>query len=87
MQAQESERQMLSRELHDTVAQELSAAKMEFDLIYNELLNNRPLEAQRIKGAVGTLQKSIVGIRNMAYDLRPPGLEKLGLIDVDLWKE
>ena len=81
MQAQESERQMLSRELHDTVAQELSAAKMEFDLIYNELLNNRPLEAQRIKGAVGTLQKSILGVRNMAYDLRPPGLEKLGLVE------
>ncbi len=81
MQAQESERQMLSRELHDTVAQELSAAKMECDLIYGELLNDRPLEAQRIKGAVGILQKSILGVRNMAYDLRPPGLEKLGLVE------
>lgn len=81
MQAQESERQIISRELHDTVAQELSAAKMEFDLIYNELLNNCPLEAQRIKGAVGILQKSILGVRNMAYDLRPPGLEKLGLVE------
>ncbi len=81
MQAQEDERQMISRELHDTVAQELSAAKMECDLIYNELLNDRPLEAQRIKGAVGILQKSILGVRNMAYDLRPPGLEKLGLVE------
>jgi len=81
MQAQEDERQMISRELHDTVAQELSAAKMECHLIYGELLNDRPLEAQRIKGAVGILQKSIIGVRNMAYELRPPGLEKLGLVE------
>ena len=41
MQAQEDERQMISRELHDTVAQDLSVAKMACDLIYGELLNDR----------------------------------------------
>lgn len=81
MQAQESERQMISRELHDTVAQELSAAKMECDLIYNELLNDRLPEAQRIKAVSVELQKTISGVRNMTYDLRPPGLEELGLVE------
>ena len=72
MQAQEDERQLISRELHDTVAQDLSAAKMACDLIYNELLNERLPEAQRLQGIAAALQKTILGVRNMAYDLRPP---------------
>ena len=81
IEAQEDERHMISRELHDTVAQDLSVAKMECDLIYAELSNRRLPEAKRIKGICKALQKSILGLRNMAYDLRPPGLEKLGLVE------
>ena len=72
---------MLSRELHDTVAQELSVAKMECDLIYRELLKDRASEAQRVREITGVLQKTIHGVRNMAYELRPPGLEELGLVE------
>ena len=79
--AQEDERQMISRELHDTVAQDLSVAKMACDLIYAELLNKRLPEAQRIPKICEALQKTILGVRNMAYDLRPPGLEELGLVE------
>ncbi len=81
MQAQEDERRMLSRELHDTVAQELTVAKMACDLIYNELLNGRPPEAQRIQTICDALQKTISDIRNMSYNLRPPELEELGLAE------
>ena len=81
MQAQEDERQMLSRELHDTVAQDLSVAKMTCDLIYNELLNNRPPEIHHIQEISGVLHNTIQGVRNMAYELRPPGLENLGLVE------
>jgi len=81
MQAQEDERQMISRELHDTVAQDLSVAKIKCDLIYGELLNDRLPEAQRIQEISGALQKTILGVRNMVYDLRPPGLEELGVVE------
>jgi PAS domain S-box-containing protein len=81
MQAQEDERQMISRELHDTVAQDLSVAKMACDLIYGELSSKRLPEADRIQEISGALQKTILGVRNMAYDLRPPGLEELGLVE------
>jgi PAS domain S-box-containing protein len=81
MQAQESERQMLSRELHDTVAQDLSVAKMECDLIYGELSKDRASEAQRVREISGLLQKTIHGVRSMSYELRPPGLEDLGLVE------
>ena len=81
MQAQEDERRLISRELHDTVAQDLSVAKMECDLICGELLNGRRMEVERIKDISRALQKTILGVRTMAYDLRPPGLEKLGLVE------
>ncbi len=81
MQAQEDERHMISRELHDTVAQDLSVAKMACDLIHSELLNGRLPETHRIKEICEALKKTILGVRNMAYDLRPPGLRKLGLVE------
>jgi signal transduction histidine kinase len=81
MQAQEDERRLISRELHDTVAQDLSVAKMECDLICRELLNGRQPEVERIQDISRALQKTILGVRTMAYDLRPPGLEKLGLVE------
>ena len=81
IQAQEDERRMISRELHDTVAQDLSVAKMACDLIYAELLSKRQPEAQRIQEICEALQKTILGVRNMAYELRPPLLEELGLVE------
>jgi PAS domain S-box-containing protein len=81
MQAQEGERKMISRELHDTVAQDLSVAKMKCDLIYAELQNKGIPEDQQIKEISIALQKTILGVRNMAYDLRPPVLEELGLVE------
>ena len=81
IQAQEDERQMISRELHDTVAQDLSVAKMACDLIYVELLSKQQPEADRIQEICESLQKTILGVRNMAYELRPPLLEELGLVE------
>ncbi len=81
MQAQEDERHMISRELHDTVAQDLSVTKMACDLIYAELLSKRLPEADPIQEICAALQKTISGVRNMAYDLRPPVLEELGLVE------
>lgn len=81
IQTQEDERHMISRELHDTVAQDLSVAKMKIDSIYAELENNRPPEANRIQEICTALQKTISDVRNMAYDLRPPELEELGLVE------
>ena len=81
LKAQEIERQMLARELHDTIAQELSAAKIEADLIYKGLSSDGLPQAANIRQVAKILQKTILGVRTMAYDLRPPGLEELGLVE------
>lgn len=78
--AQEIERQMISRELHDSVAQELSAIKIGFDsIVYNykkvpDEIRQMFLEYSK------TLQNSIMAVRDLAYDLRPPGLDQFGII-------
>ncbi|MEJ2658963.1 MAG: PAS domain S-box protein, partial [Desulfobacterales bacterium] len=77
--ARESERQKIARDLHDNVAQELSLLKIGWETLFD----NHPWIPDEIKRKTvelsKILQKSISAIRNMAYDLHPPGLYQLGL--------
>lgn len=70
---------MISRELHDRIAQDLSTSKIACDL----LLGNEPALApkvmQKVSEISGTLNSNIFAMRDLAYDLRPPGLEDFGL--------
>ncbi len=79
--AQEDEKQRISRELHDRVAQDLSISKIGCDLLID---NNPPLSPeinQKISEISNTLNSTILAVRDLAYDLRPPGLDDLGLIE------
>jgi signal transduction histidine kinase len=77
--AQEKERQRISRELHDTVSQDLSALK----IMCVSLLENHPeLPADtknRLSDMAGILAGTINAVRDLAYGLRPPALDVLGL--------
>ena len=79
IEAQENERQRISRELHDRVAQDLSSSKIACDLF----LNSDPLSFSEIIPKISEISKmlntTISSVRDLAYDLRPPGLEDLGL--------
>jgi PAS domain S-box-containing protein len=77
--AQENERQLISRELHDSVAQDLSSARIACKLLLGSEMINEDIK-QGITGISNTLHTSITSVRNLSYDLRPPGLEKLGLV-------
>jgi signal transduction histidine kinase len=74
--AQESERQLISRELHDRFAQELSTAKILCDMLLSEQL---PEVGEKAAEISGILQGAIEGIRDLSYDLRPASLDQLGL--------
>ncbi len=78
--AQEIERQMIARELHDSVAQELSAIKIGFDSIVKNHHEVPDEIKQMFLEYSKTLQNSIMAIRDLAYDLRPPGLDQLGIV-------
>ena len=75
LQAQERERHMIAGELHDGVAQDLAAHKMtclgmmaQWEDLPREVTN-------RISKMAGDLEKTIHGVRDLAYDLRPPDLD------------
>jgi PAS domain S-box-containing protein len=77
--AQENERQRISRELHDHVAQDLAASRMTCGLLLN---HERTLDDdvyQDISMISDTLGAAIGDIRDLSYDLRPPDLEEWGL--------
>jgi PAS domain S-box-containing protein len=82
MKTQESERQELARELHDSVAQDLSTAK-----IYSDLLLNHPGGSddpdvkQKISDISEALHNSINAVRNLAYFLRPSCLDDMGIVE------
>jgi PAS domain S-box-containing protein len=81
MRTQESERQKISRDLHDQVAQELSAVKIGFETLFDHQ-PERALEIRRkVSELTRTLQESIKAVRDVSYDLRPPALDEMGLVE------
>ena len=80
--AQETERQMISRELHDSVAQDLSSLK----IACQTLLVNEPQVSSQVKERVSemseVLRRTVMAIRDLSYNLRPPGLDGMGLVEV-----
>jgi len=87
VEAQETERRSLSRELHDEVGQSLSAVLVELRNLVAGLGTRREeqlrSQAEVIKGLV---EGSIRSIRNMALLLRPSMLDDLGLIPALKWQ-
>jgi len=79
--AQENERQMISCELHDVVAQDLSSAKITCDLLLDPHLKTTLSEIkQKIAGVSKMLKKTISTVRDFSYELHPPLFDKRGLV-------
>jgi signal transduction histidine kinase len=78
---QESERQRISRDLHDHVAQELSAVKIGFETLFDHQPGINSEIRQRASEMTKTLQESIKAVRDVSYDLRPPALDEMGLLE------
>ena len=81
MRAQESERQMISRELHDRVAQQLAVAKINCELLLRKHADIHPEIREKISETTISLQESIKAVRDLSYDLRPPTLNGIGLVE------
>lgn len=78
--AQENERQRIARDLHDNVAQDLASLIISSDTLF-EGFPNIPNEVKRRNMAFSrVLKRAISSIRDLAYDLRPPSLDQLGLV-------
>ena len=81
IEAQENERQRISRDLHDRVAQDLSSSKIACDLFLNNDQASLSEIMPKISEISNMLNTSILSVRDLAYDLRPPGFDELGLTE------
>jgi PAS domain S-box-containing protein len=80
LRAQENSGQRIARDLHDQVAQDLSTLKIACETLFDNQPAIPPEIRQRVSELGKILQHSITAIRDLAYDLRPPSLDQLGLV-------
>lgn len=78
--AQETERLRIATELHDHLAQDLATLKLDLGGLLDETGDAGPDRRERLADLTERLSKAITAIRDLAYDLLPPGLEDLGLV-------
>ncbi|HUX39087.1 MAG TPA: sensor histidine kinase [Rectinemataceae bacterium] len=69
--AQEAERRRIALDLHDSVAQELAATLMAARRLDEDESGSRALVIESLKTSIGSL-------RRIAWELRPPELDRLG---------
>jgi NO-binding membrane sensor protein with MHYT domain len=80
VQIQDEERRALAAELHDIVGQDLSAVNAELALLRSQLPPGAPSDAsERLANASALVRRSVNAVRSVMAQLRPPGLEELGL--------
>jgi signal transduction histidine kinase len=72
---EERERKKFATDLHEGLAQTLSAVKMAIESAQRGAVEAAPLES-----VVSTLQGAIDQVRTIAMDLHPPSLDDLGLV-------
>ncbi len=87
VQAQETERRALSRELHDEVGQSLSAVLIELRNLSSGMANkSEDLLREHVETIKGLVEGTIRVVRSMALLLRPSMLDDLGLIPALKWQ-
>ncbi|HVF80516.1 MAG TPA: PAS domain S-box protein [Flavisolibacter sp.] len=75
--AQEREREVIGRELHDNINQVLTTVKLYLETAYT----NKELREELLPKSITYLQQSINEIRNLSHDLSAPTLGTKSLID------
>ncbi len=87
VQAQETERRALARELHDEVGQALSAVLLEIRNLSMALAKKSEEQSRTQVETIRALVESTVGVvRNMSLLLRPSMLDDLGLVPALRWQ-
>jgi signal transduction histidine kinase len=87
VQAQETERRAVSRELHDEVGQALSAVLIELrNLSAGLAVRSEEQSRRNIETIKGQVESTVRVVRNMALLLRPSMLDDLGLIPALKWQ-
>jgi len=83
LEAQETERRRIARDLHDQVGQNLSALKLTLAGLQRH--GNEEVRAVLLSEGLGVTEQILRQIRSLALDLRPSVLDDLGLAPAIEW--
>lgn len=84
--AHEEERKRIAYEIHEGLAQTLSAAKFRMESILAGLKGQETLSAIRtLEPTVDIMRESIAMVRQIAHRLRPTMLDELGILPAFAW--
>lgn len=89
VQSVEGERRRISRELHDTLGQQITLLSLHLKSLENDLAD-RPQAMERLKRLFDAMQEMENQVDRLAHDLRPSALDDLGLKEamrahIDTW--
>jgi PAS domain S-box-containing protein len=83
MRTQDDERRRIARELHDSLGQELAAAKMTVDVILQQ--HSAETKDRSSLDASKCIERAIQQVRTMSHLLHPPLLDEVGLASALRW--
>lgn len=81
----EAEKSRVARELHDDLAQSLTALKMDTIWVRSNLADVNPPVAEKLADMLSMLDATVAATRRIAADLRPLLLDDLGLVPALEW--
>jgi PAS domain S-box-containing protein len=79
LRVQDEERRRMARDLHDDLGQELTALKIELDVLHE----TQP--STKLSRAIELSRSALSKVRNMSYLLHPPLLDESGLLPALHW--
>ncbi len=84
LRAQEDERRRVARELHDTLAQDLAALRLEVERLGSR--SRDPVHRAELSGLEQRIHEMLLNVRSILLDLRLPLLEDIGLLGTVRWQ-
>ena len=85
LRVQEAERGRISRELHDSVGQSLTALKIQLQLLEEAAIQEKSALASRLAELRDLADRSLQEVRQISHLLRPHMLDELGLMPTLQW--
>jgi signal transduction histidine kinase len=81
LRVQDEERRRIARELHDSLGQDLTAAKISLDMLAQE----SKLDSDHLRDARTLVDRSISDTRTLSHLLHPPLLDEAGFLSAAKW--